>query len=178
MLAFATFVYDTLDVATRLGRYLMEELFGLRSWKSRLIATAVTLFLPFLYVVFSPRIAIGGKATALWASIWPLFGSSNQLLAALTLTLMMLWLGRNGEKKTWIVWPALFMFVTSGSALVIQLNASLRNLWSQGLSLPGMFNSVVSIALLLVAILFLGCCLRSRKPSACALLSLVVFSQA
>src|SRR5829696_211855 len=53
-MAFSTFVFDTLDVCTRLGRYIVQELFG---WTSRFgawAATLMTIALPVYFVAFAP----------------------------------------------------------------------------------------------------------------------------
>ena len=76
-MAFSTFVFDTLDVCTRLGRYIVQELFGWRGRVGALVGTLLTMALPFYFIVFAPPNS--------WSKFWTLFGASNQLLAALTL---------------------------------------------------------------------------------------------
>jgi len=61
-------------------------------------------------------LSIGG-----YMSIWPLFGSSNQLLAALTLITAAVYLKNKGKKGSMIYIPMLFMLVVTLSALVITL---------------------------------------------------------
>jgi carbon starvation protein len=118
MLAFATFVYDTLDVATRLGRYLLEEAFGLRGVAGRTLATLATLGIPLAYILLTPdTLTIDGRSLPPWRAVWTVFGASNQLLAALTLLVVSVWLHRT-RRATWIsLLPALFMFVTTVTAL-------------------------------------------------------------
>ncbi|MFH1858604.1 MAG: carbon starvation CstA family protein, partial [Candidatus Omnitrophota bacterium] len=108
LLAFATFIYDTLDVATRLGRYLLQELAG---WKGRwgsVGATLCTLILPALCVSLSVKDSTGQVIPA-WKVFWTIFGTSNQLLAGLTLLTATIWLLRSG--KPWLVTgiPTVFM---------------------------------------------------------------------
>ncbi|MGH7134267.1 MAG: carbon starvation CstA family protein, partial [Pirellulales bacterium] len=55
LLAFATFIYDTLDVCTRLGRYVLEEFTGWRGKTGRLVCTVLTL-VPPLYLVLQTMI--------------------------------------------------------------------------------------------------------------------------
>jgi len=78
LLAFSTFVYDTLDVCTRLARYILQEFTGLKGRSGGWLATAATLVLPLLFLLSTKE---KGYLVA-----WPIFGSSNQLLAALTLS--------------------------------------------------------------------------------------------
>ncbi|MEM4409129.1 MAG: carbon starvation CstA family protein, partial [Candidatus Caldarchaeum sp.] len=116
LMAFTTFVYDTLDVCTRLGRYVLQELFG---WKDRLgswLATGATVGLPLAYILFAP-----GDGRPLWQVFWGLFGASNQLLAALTLLGLTVWLWRRYNAR-WAFLitggPFLWMFTMSTWSLV------------------------------------------------------------
>jgi len=107
-LAFATFIYDTLDVATRLGRYIVQEFTGWKGRRGMLLATVATLLLPALAVGMKVTDA-AGNPTPLWKLFWPAFGASNQLLAALTLAGLTLWLKKE-KRNHWITGiPAVFM---------------------------------------------------------------------
>ena len=57
--------------------------------------------------------------TGFWARIWVLFGGANQLMAALALLLVTLWLMSNGKNYLWTLIPFVFMFVTTIVALLI-----------------------------------------------------------
>ncbi len=108
LLAFATFIYDTLDVATRLGRYLFQELTGWKGRSGRIGATLCTLALPAFCVSLTVKDSSGNIIPA-WKIFWTIFGTSNQLLAALTLLTVTVWLKRSG-KPWWIsAVPACFM---------------------------------------------------------------------
>ncbi len=107
-LAFATFIYDTLDVATRLGRYIVQEFTGWKGRRGMLAATVATLLLPALAVGMKVTDSAGNPAP-LWKLFWPAFGASNQLLAALTLAGLTLWLKKE-KRNHWITGiPAVFM---------------------------------------------------------------------
>jgi len=119
LLAFTTFVYDTLDVCTRLGRFIVQELTGLRGAAGRWLGTAVTAGLPVLFLFTTP-VGPDGLPVAAWRLFWPLFGASNQLLAALALMGVTVWLWRT-RRAMW-VWPVLgaptlFMYLVSLWAL-------------------------------------------------------------
>ncbi|HEY8209417.1 MAG TPA: carbon starvation CstA family protein [Myxococcaceae bacterium] len=150
LLAFATFVYDTLDVATRLGRYLLEELLGLRGMRGRTISIALTLGLPMVYLVLAPAsVVMGGKPVPVWQVVWTIFGSSNQLLAALTLLFLAAWLSEKGLRYRFVLIPAIGMLVTTATALVLQLRNALLD--PAGLSGPTGLNAILATALLIVA---------------------------
>jgi len=117
-MAFSTFVFDTLDVAARLGRYLVQELTG---WKGRggaLFGTLVTLAPPVLILGF-------GESGS-YVTFWALFGASNQLLAALTLIILSVWLARAGRGVWFTLAPAVFLLVVTLWALVSLLASNLR----------------------------------------------------
>jgi len=100
------FILTTLDTATRISRYLSEELFKI---KNRYIST---LFI----IILSAALAFSGK----WQKIWPVFGASNQLVAALALFVLSCWLLSRGKTTKFTLAPAFFMLVTTIIALVFQ----------------------------------------------------------
>ena len=120
LLAFTTFVYDTLDVATRLGRYIMQELTGFRGSFGKFFSTALTAGVPLIFVMQTTKDAAGNPIPA-WRVFWGLFGASNQLLAALTLIVITVWLYRTYKARwVWFVTglPAVWMYVMSMWALL------------------------------------------------------------
>src|SRR5690606_3542423 len=54
LMAFTTFVYDTLDICTRLGRYIIQELTGWQSRAGKLFATALTASVPLFFLLRQP----------------------------------------------------------------------------------------------------------------------------
>ena len=78
LLAFATFVYDTLDVATRLGRYIFEELTGLKNKWSPYIASLATLILPFIFLTRKITDAEGKGAYPIASFTWILLDQTPQ----------------------------------------------------------------------------------------------------
>jgi carbon starvation protein len=102
LLAFTTFVYDTLDVCTRLGRYILQELTGWETKAGRWFAMALTAGVPLLFVMQKTTDATG-NAVPTWRVFWSLFGASNQLMAALALVGVTVWLWRT-YRQAW-VWP-------------------------------------------------------------------------
>lgn len=108
-MAFSTFVFDTLDVCTRLGRYLVQELLGWQGRAGALGATLLTMALPAYFLL------AGGQGA--WSRFWTLFGASNQLLAALTLLTLTLWLRRAGKPFFFTLLPMLFVLAITLWAL-------------------------------------------------------------
>ncbi len=119
LMAFTTFVYDTLDVTTRLGRYIIEELTGIRGKLGALLGTALTAGVPILFI-FQTMTDANGNPIPAWRTFWGTFGASNQLLAALALIGVSVWLMYEYKNsKTWLAafLPAVFMFIMSNWAL-------------------------------------------------------------
>lgn len=153
LLAFTTFVYDTLDVATRLCRYIFQELTGIRGRLGAVLGTVATLALPawFMSVRMSdPK----GAAIPAWKMFWSVFGTSNQLLASLTLLSLTLWIMKGKRPKlAWVTGvPMVFMMITT--------------LWALGLAVARFVGRVaegrgfdpagaVSTVLLVVAVLLI-----------------------
>lgn len=130
LMAFTTFVYDTLDVCTRLGRYIVQELTGWHDTKGRWLGTLLTAGTPFLFIMRTATDNAGNPIPA-WKAFWQLFGASNQLLAALTLMALTVWLWRT-RRETW-VWlvtgiPTVVMYVMSSWALIDIVKAK----WAKG----------------------------------------------
>jgi carbon starvation protein len=117
LLAFATFIYDTLDVTTRLGRYMLQELTGWTGVKSGMMATLLTLALPAVFVTIR-IVDVSGNPVPAWKMFWTIFGTSNQLLAGLTLLGITVWLKERGG-RTWLVTalPMVFMMAMTLWAL-------------------------------------------------------------
>ena len=113
LLAFSTFVYDTLDVCTRLARYILQELFGWQSWAGRVAATFITLLVPTRFLMLAREKA--------YLVAWPIFGTSNQLLASLTLLAVSVWLIKTGRNALFALLPMAFMLVMTLWSLVLQI---------------------------------------------------------
>lgn len=115
LLAFSTFIFDTLDVCTRLGRYIFQELLGWQGKWAGVGATAATLAFPAIYLSVAPE--------GVWRQFWIIFGTSNQLLAALTLIGISVWL-KSQQRNPWpALAPAIFMLIITGIALFHSLRS-------------------------------------------------------
>jgi len=108
-----TFVMTTLDSATRIARYLFGELFGdtfgIKPLKNRYVGTVVI-------GACSLALALGN-----WKAIWPIFGSANQLIASMVLTVATVYLLSRGRRWIFAAVPAALIFVTATAALVYKL---------------------------------------------------------
>lgn len=155
-MAFSTFVFDTLDVSTRLGRYLLTELFGASGLAAGITASAVTAGVPLAILLTADK--------GSYMQFWTLFGTSNQLLAGLTLLGVTVWLRRQGRRSWYTLLPMLFVMTITILALTMQVFDGIRGVvtavsrddsrFLDALRTPGALNAAVGIALLGFAAMF------------------------
>jgi carbon starvation protein len=139
-MAFSTFVFDTLDVSTRLGRYVVQELLGWSGRAGAVLAAAVTVLPPAVLVVTSREDS--------YRVFWTLFGTSNQLLAALTLLAVSVWLHRSGRRYWFTLVPMLFVMTVTLWALILQASAVAGVLVSGAApAAADVLNALVALAL-------------------------------
>jgi carbon starvation protein len=160
-MAFSTFVFDTLDVSTRLGRYILQELTGWSSRAGAVAATAVTALVPLAFLL-----AAGEGA---YRQFWVLFGTSNQLLAALSLLGISVWLRRAGRPSLFTLVPMAFVMVVTLWSLVLQVRTVAAAVAASGLRLDAaLLNGIVSVLLIALAIVLIVEGLRAgqlRSPA-------------
>jgi carbon starvation protein len=155
-MAFSTFVFDTLDVSTRLGRYVLQELFDLQGRVAAGVATALTCGIPLLFVLAS--------GPGAYRAFWTLFGTSNQLLAGLSLLGISVWLKRSGRRYWYTLYPMFFVLGITLWSLLLQAQAAFA---ASGNAIQTI-NGVVSLLLLALAgalIWFGGRALLGRAPA-------------
>jgi carbon starvation protein len=163
-MAFSTFVFDTLDVSVRLGRYLLSELLGFSSKLAGLFASLVTCAVPFgLLALSKAHTPADGKPAYLM--FWTLFGTSNQLLAALTLLGVTVWLRTSGKRCWYVVLPMCFVFAVTLSALALQVHTGVREVSGAKTFAftPAVLNAIASCALLLLAGVFVAEAVRALR---------------
>jgi carbon starvation protein len=107
-----TFIMTTLDTATRITRYLCNELLGetlgITPMKNKYVAVALV------------GISAGALALGNWRAIWPVFGAANQLVASLVLIVASVYLLMRKRNYVFTAVPAGIMLVTTVAALVYQ----------------------------------------------------------
>ena len=125
VLTYSTFCMTSLDTATRMGRFMFQELWldgtkgetpeNVTGYKKVLanpyVATLITVIL---------GIALGMNG---YGKIWALFGSANQLLAALALLAIATWLGNIGKNNKMFLFPMGFMLVMTLWSLTLTIKA-------------------------------------------------------
>lgn len=144
-LAYASFALTSLDSATRIGRYLLQELGEYTTSDGRVhktfltnpyIATAITVGVSLLFTAYG------------YARIWPIFGSANQLLAGLSLLAVAAWIKNRQKRNSWeTIIPLVFMFAVTLSALglVVYTNMAKK-------TFDGYVLAVIAAILIILAI--------------------------
>ncbi len=141
------FILTTLDAATRITRYILQEIFkGIDRYTATIII-----------VVVSGWVAFSGS----WQKIWPIFGSANQLIAALTLIVLSSWCLVQKKHIRFTFIPAVFMLITTLASLFLQLV-----LYIKEKNLFLLFIDIVLITLAVAMVVDVYVCVRRLKVKA------------
>jgi carbon starvation protein len=144
-MAFSTFVFDTLDVSMRLGRYLLQELFGWQHRAGAIGATLATVAIPTYFLAF-------GESGS-WLKFWTIFGTSNQLLAALSLLVITVWLKQARKRIAFTLLPMLFVLTITLWSITKLFIANLRIARGFDIAFMNALAAVVLVALALFLVL-------------------------
>jgi len=154
VLTYSTFCLTSLDTATRLGRFMFQEFWidstkgetpeNVTGYKKVLsnpyVATVITVFLGIM-------LGLNG-----YAKIWALFGSANQLLAALALLAIAAWLGNIGRKNFMCWAPMFFMLAVTIASLIINTKTQIGLITAGGADWGPYVQTVVGVLLVVLAI--------------------------
>jgi carbon starvation protein len=148
------FVITTLDAAVRINRYLFEELWVVlfknppaimrKFWFNAGLSTVLMWILAYFNV---------------FSALWPIFGTSNQLLAALSLLAVSVWLF-NRKKQAWLTLiPSAFMTITTITSLIILL----KRYWAAKSYTLIMTDILLLLFALGVVVMGAGALMKMRK---------------
>ena len=152
------FAATTMDTGVRLQRYIVQEwgtIYGIPALTGRGLSTIVAVG-----ACIALAFGAGGGAGTGGLVIWPLFGTTNQLLAALTLLVLSVFLMKLGRKTIFTLAPFAFLLTMTIIALIIQLRA----FWETNRFLAVM-DAVILGATILVALEAFGALQRARNDS-------------
>ena len=126
-LAISAFALTSLDTATRLGRFIFQEFFDTtnpdekESKKSTNTNPLTNMYIStIITVVCSGLLAVMG-----YEKIWPIFGSANQLLAAIALMAIAIWLANSKKSFKEFIIPIIFMFIVTIVSLCLNIKANI-----------------------------------------------------
>lgn len=151
----------SLDSVARIGRMSFQELFygdttdtsKMPVWQkvltNKYFATIITLFFGYL-------LTLGG-----YNNIWPLFGSANQLLAALVLIALAVFLKTTGRTGWTLYIPMFAMLAVTFTALIQKTIALVKNIaGGQATFLVDGLQFIVAILLMVLGVLVAFSCLK------------------
>ena len=151
----------SLDSVARIGRMSFQELFygdttdtsKMPVWQkvltNKYFATIITLFFGYL-------LTLGG-----YNNIWPLFGSANQLLAALVLIALAVFLKTTGRTGWTLYIPMFVMLAVTFTALIQKTIALVQNIASgQATFLVDGLQFIIAILLMVLGVLVAFSCLK------------------
>jgi len=146
-LTVSAFALTTLDTCTRLARFTLQEYFedmpqpaAQVMAKNRYLSTTIVIILSVLLL-----------ASGEFEKLWPIFGSANQLLAALALLTIGVWLIKKNISATFVTIPMFFMFTVTLASLGL---FAWKNFQDEGYILASIASTLflLAIALILLAI--------------------------
>lgn len=155
----------SVDAVARIGRMSLQELFTPSKGQEK---TAVQKL--FTNTVFSTILTLlGGYALCIagYMSVWPLFGSANQLLSALVLTGLAVFLKSTGRKGWMLYGPMAIMFIVTMTALVEQI-IRIFGAWQAGtfVFMVHGLQFIVAVALIILALLVVYHCVLKLRNAA------------
>jgi len=117
----ALFAGTTMDTGLRLQRYIFQEWGEIyqQKWMTRPLPATLLAVLSCLLLAFGA----GGADGSGGLLIWPLFGTTNQLLAGLTLLVITIMLVKRGRPAIYTLAPLVFLLVMTLFALLMQLKS-------------------------------------------------------
>ena len=129
-LTISAFALTTLDTATRLGRFIFQEMIAPTENNKEVKPNSVREALSNRYVATLITIAAAWyMASGSYLTIWPIFGTANQMLAALALLAITAWLKKEGRDTYMITIPMYFMFAVTFTSLGQLIYSNLGKNW-------------------------------------------------
>jgi len=149
-LAFAAFIVIVLVVTQllfRVMRVTLSEWLGeaIPPMRNQHVASLVSIALAILLML-----------TGTWVYLWQLFGGANQLMAALSLVLVTVWLASAGKNWLYAGLPAIFMYVTTIASILVTAYNLYFNVYQVNLAAGRVIPVVGSGLMVLVALLLVA----------------------
>jgi len=140
----ALFILTTIDAGTRIGRFILQETFGKvykpflkTNWLPGNLITSGLIVIAWGYFIYTGTIA----------TIWPMFGAANQLLATIALAIGTSFIINRGRAKyAWVtILPMIFVGVTTLTAAFLNIkNIYLPQVQVVDTIVPGTINLVLT----------------------------------
>lgn len=157
MMCVSALAMTTIDAVTRIGRMSWQEFFRPSGGEE---SGVLVKFITNTYVSTLITLALAyALCLAGYASIWPLFGAANQLLSALVLTALAVFLRVTGRKGWMLYVPMTFMFVVTMSALATSVyNIAVKAGAGNFVFMVDGLQLIIALALMTLAVLVVSSC--------------------
>ncbi len=146
--AFMVIVLTVTQLIFRVMRVTLSEWVGetMPVLKNMHVSTVTSMVLTMLLVL-----------TGTWVYLWQLFGAANQLMAALSLLIVTVWLKEQKKNPSYALWPTLFMYITTLAATLVTARNLFVTIVPQGGSAAvGAWAMIIISLLLFVTALVIG----------------------
>ncbi len=142
-LAVSAFALTSLDTATRLGRFLFQELFPKNKTLSNMyVATAITAGIGFIFCL------------AGYQNVWPLFGACNQLVAVPAFLCLATYLKRKGKNEKMLYIPMVFMLCATLTSLATSFVTNVSKLMAgTGAPMKEGLQTVIIVPIFVLAVI-------------------------
>jgi carbon starvation protein len=150
----ALFILTTIDAGTRVARFLLQEFlgnfhkpFGNPAWLPGSIVTTTVIVLSWGYFIYTGTIR----------SIWPMFGTANQLLATVALSIATTFLVNMGKVRYVAITalPMLFVAATTLTAGFLNIKDNFLPLAKQGQAFQGYLQSGLTVIMMISVVVIL-----------------------
>jgi carbon starvation protein len=148
----ALFILTTIDAGTRIGRFLLQEAFGKvykpfqqTNWLPGNLVTNGLIVLAWAYFIYTGTVS----------TIWPMFGTANQLLATIALTIGTSFIINRGRiKYAWVtILPMIFVGITTMTAAFLNVkNIYIPQVKENTTLVPGLVNLILTLSIMICVV--------------------------
>jgi carbon starvation protein len=149
----ALFILTTIDAGTRIGRFLLQEAFGKiykpfqkTNWLPGNLFTSALIVFAWAYFIYTGTVS----------TIWPMFGTANQLLATIALTVGTSFIINRGRiKYAWVTMlPMIFVGITTMTAAFLNIkNIYFPQVEAAETLIPGLINLILTLAIMICVLI-------------------------
>jgi carbon starvation protein len=149
----ALFILTTIDAGTRIGRFLLQEALGKvykpfqkTNWLPGNLITSGLIVFAWAYFIYTGSVS----------TIWPMFGTANQLLATIALAIGTSFIINRGRiKYAWVtILPMIFVGVTTITAAFLNIkNIYIPQSMETSTMVPGLINLILTVTILICVVI-------------------------
>lgn len=148
----ALFILTTIDAGTRIGRFLLQEALGKvykpfqkTNWLPGNLLTSGLMVFAWAYFIFTGTVS----------TIWPMFGTANQLLATIALTIGTSFIINRGRiRYAWVtILPLIFVGITTMTAAYLNIkNIYIPQVREPDTLIPGLINLILTLSIMICVV--------------------------